>query len=180
VNARNSKFSHASTSSSAQSSLCSSLPDDRKYPKLPAIEGIARYVHIRSTEAAEHNQPSPEYTVLPDYQSCGTYAREARSDTLSELKKADLATWKRTVVYSFGASEGDRLRPKWRHSYFRQVFTLDPYFESSSREYAKINLRGNGQVLAWVVHRDSSDVWPQRIDTWKHAGLLRQARRDRI
>src|SRR5438105_6048757 len=33
--------------------------------------------------------------------------------------------------YSFGASEGDRLRPKWRHSYFRQVFTLDPYFESS-------------------------------------------------
>ena len=124
-----------------------------------------------------HRRSTPFFRI---YQSCGTYAREARSDTLSELKKADLVTWKRTVVYSFGASEGDRLRPKWRHSYFRQVFTLDPYFESSSREYAKINLRGNGQVLAWVVHRDSSAVWPQRIDTWKHAGLLRQARRDRI
>src|SRR2546430_8831368 len=65
------------------------------------------------------------YTTLfrSDYQSCGTYAREARSDTLSELKKADLATWKRTVVYSFGASEGDRLRPKWRHSYLDRKST---------------------------------------------------------
>jgi len=30
-------------------------PDHRKYPKLPARE--ARYVHIRSAEAAEHYQP---------------------------------------------------------------------------------------------------------------------------
>ena len=96
-------------------------PDDRKCPKLPAMEGIARYVHIRSAEAAEHYQPSPEYAAFPDYLSFETYAREARSDTLSELKKADLATWKRTLVYSFGASEGmllDRLRPKWKHSLF--------------------------------------------------------------
>ena len=105
-------------------------PDDRKYPKLPAREGIARYVHIRSAEAAEHNQPSPEHAALPDYQSCETHAREARSDTLSELKKADLATWKRTVVDSFGASEGDRLRPQWKQRYFRQLFTLDLYFEN--------------------------------------------------
>ena len=30
-------------------------------------------------------------------------------------------------------SEGlllDRLRPKWRHSYFRKLFTLDAYFEN--------------------------------------------------
>ncbi len=149
-------------------------PDDRKYPKLPAMEGIARYVHIRSAEAAEHYQPSPEYAAPPDYLSFETYAREARSDTLSELKKADLATWKRTLVYSFGASEGlllDRLRPNG---------ALDPYFESSLREYAKINPGGNGQVLAWVIHRDSSAAWPQRIDTWKHRGLLSRAQRDRI
>jgi hypothetical protein len=109
-------------------------PDDRKYLSFQLWkEGIARYVQIKSAEAAEHYQPSPEYAALPDYQSFETYAREARSDTLSELKKADLATWKRTVVYSFGASEGlllDRLRPKWKHSYFRKLFTLDPYFEN--------------------------------------------------
>ena len=62
-----------------------------------------------------HRRSTPFFRI---YQSCGTYAREARSDTLSELKKADLATWKRTVVYSFGASEGDRLRPKWRQQLF--------------------------------------------------------------
>ncbi len=92
------------------------------------MEGIARYVQIKSAEAAEHYQPSPEYAALPDYLSFETYAREARSDTLSELKKADLATWKRTLVYSFGASEGmllDRLRPKWRHSYF-PCFGIQP------------------------------------------------------
>ena len=94
------------------------------------MEGIARYVHIRSAEAAEHNQPSPEYTVLPDYQSCETYAREARSDTLSELKKADLATWKRTLVYSFGRFRSRPLAPKWKQRYFRQLFTLDLYFEN--------------------------------------------------
>src|SRR6266705_6201968 len=67
-------------------------PDDRKYLSFQLWkEGIARYVQIKSAEAAEHYQPSPEYAALPDYQSFETYAREARSDTLSELKKADLA-----------------------------------------------------------------------------------------
>jgi len=46
------------------------------------------------------------------------------------LKSADLAAWKRTVVYSFGASEGDRLRSKWKQRHFRQLFTLDLYFEN--------------------------------------------------
>jgi len=46
------------------------------------MEGIARYVQIKSAEAAEHYQPSPEYAALPDYLSFETYAREARSDTL--------------------------------------------------------------------------------------------------
>ena len=112
-------------------------PDDRKCLKLPAMEGIARYVHIRSAEAAEHYQPSPEYAAFPDYLSFETYAREARSDTLSELKKADLATWKRTLVYSFGASEGlllDRLRPNGgtaiSGSSSHLIPTLNPVLES--------------------------------------------------
>src|SRR5207248_9122491 len=50
------------------------------------MEGIARYVQIKSAEAAEHYQPSPEYAALPDYLSFETYARQARSDTLSELE----------------------------------------------------------------------------------------------
>jgi hypothetical protein len=108
--------------------------DDRKYLSFQLWkEGIARYVQIKCAEAAANYQPMTEYAALPDYESFGTYARKARSDTLSELKKADLAAWKRVVVYSFGASEGlllDRLHPKWKQSYFQQLFTLDPYFEN--------------------------------------------------
>ena len=109
-------------------------PDDRKYLSFQLWkEGIARYVQIKSAEAAANYQPTPEYAALPDYESFGSFARQARSDTLSELKKTDLATRKRGVVYSLGACEGlllDRLRPKWKESYFQQLFTLDPYFEN--------------------------------------------------
>ena len=109
-------------------------PDDRKYLNFQLWkEGIARYVQIKSTETAAHYQPSPAFASLPDYQSFESYAREARSATLSELKKADLASWKRVVVYSFGAAEGlllDRLDPTWKQRYFLQLFTLDPFFEN--------------------------------------------------
>ena len=108
-------------------------PDDRKYLNFQLWkEGIARYVQIKSAEAAANYQPTPEYAALPDFKSFENYAREARNDTLTELKKADIASWKRVVVYSFGASEGlllDRLHPQWKQSYFQQLFTLDPYFE---------------------------------------------------
>jgi hypothetical protein len=108
-------------------------PDDRKYLSFQLWkEGIARYVQIKSAEAAANYQPTPEYAALPDYETFQSYAREARSDTLSELKRADLAIWKRVVVYSLGASEGlllDRLHPEWKQRYFSRLFTLDPYFE---------------------------------------------------
>jgi hypothetical protein len=109
-------------------------PDDRKYLSFQLWkEGIARYVQIKFAEAAANYQPTPEYAALPDFKSFESYAREARNDTLTELKKADLAAWKRVIVYSFGASEGlllDRLHPQWKQSYFHQLFTLDPYFEN--------------------------------------------------
>lgn len=95
-------------------------------------EGMARYVQIRSAEAAAKYQPTAEYEALPDYESFESYARRARGDTLNELKKAELANWKRVVVYSFGASEGlllDRIQPGWKDGYFKNLFTLDPYFE---------------------------------------------------
>ena len=84
------------------------------------MEGIARYVQIKSAEAAEHCQPSPEYAALRiTYHSKPMRGRPA--PILLVNWKADLATWKRTLVYSFGAAEGmllDRLRPKWKHSLF--------------------------------------------------------------
>lgn len=107
--------------------------DDRKYLSFQLWkEGIARYVQIKSAEAAAKYQPTAEYAALPDYESFESYAQRARGDTMSELKKADLASWKRVVVYSFGGCEGlllDRVEPGWKDAYFKNLFTLDPYLE---------------------------------------------------
>jgi hypothetical protein len=109
-------------------------PEDRKYLNFQLWkEGIARYVQVKSAEASAHYQPTPEFAALPDYEPFAHYAGRFRDDTLRELSHADLAKWKRTVVYSFGACEGfllDRTNPKWRDGYFKNVFTLDPYFEN--------------------------------------------------
>lgn len=72
------------------------------------------------------------YAALPDFETFGTYASRARAETLSELQHADLATSQRVIVYSWGAAEGfllDRVNPKWKDSYFKNLFTLDPYFD---------------------------------------------------
>jgi hypothetical protein len=107
-------------------------PDDRKYLSFQLWkEGIARYVQVKSAEAAADYKPTPEYAALADYESFESYAKRARSETLKELKEADLAKWKRVFVYSFGAGEGfllDRLNPAWKDGYFQHLFTLDPYF----------------------------------------------------
>jgi hypothetical protein len=106
--------------------------DDRKYLSFELWkEGIARYVQVKSAEAAADYKPTAEYAALADYESFPDYARRARSETMQELKQADLAQEKRVVVYSFGAGEGfllDRLNPAWKDGYFQHAFTLDPYF----------------------------------------------------
>jgi hypothetical protein len=106
-------------------------PDDRKYLNFQLWqEGIARYTQIKAAEASAKYQPTAEYAALGDFEPFTTQTTAA-SDTLAELKQADLAKWKRTVVYSFGAAEGlllDRLNPKWKTSYFKQLFTLDLLF----------------------------------------------------
>ena len=107
--------------------------DDSKYLNFQLWkEGIARYVEVKCAEAAAHYQPTPEYAALADYESFASYAQRARNETLNELKQADLAKWKRVVVYSFGAGEGfllDRLDSKWKDGFFQHPFTLDPYFK---------------------------------------------------
>jgi hypothetical protein len=107
-------------------------PDDHKYIAFQLWqEGVARYMQIKAAEAAKDFQPGPEYVALPDYESFSSYAKRARSDTLDELRRADLATWKRTVVYSFGGTEGlllDRMSPTWKNRYFQGDLSTDGYF----------------------------------------------------
>lgn len=99
--------------------------DDRKYLSFQLWqEGMARYTEVKAAEAAAQYRPTAEFAALPDYESFARYATRARTNTLSELRQADLATWKRTVVYSFGAAEGfllDRINPKWRDRYFERI-----------------------------------------------------------
>jgi hypothetical protein len=95
-------------------------------------EGMARYTEVKAAEAGDQYRPSEEFGALPDFEPFASYAAKARSNTLNELKQADLATWKRTVVYSFGAAEGfllDRVNPKWKEEYFRGALSTDSYFE---------------------------------------------------
>jgi hypothetical protein len=108
--------------------------DDRKYLSFQLWkEGVARYVQIKcAEEAARSYRASPEYMALKDYESFAAYGARARRETLEELKKTELSKSQRVVVYSFGAAEAlllDRLNPKWRDSYFQNLFTLDPHFE---------------------------------------------------
>jgi hypothetical protein len=107
--------------------------DDRKYLSFQLWkEGIARYTQVRAAELAAKYHPTSEFRALPDYQSFSDYASSARKQTLDELKKMDLATDQRVVVYSWGAGEGfllDRLNPTWKDDYFKSLFTLDPYFD---------------------------------------------------
>jgi hypothetical protein len=108
-------------------------PDDRKYFSFQLWqEGIARYTQIKSAEAAAQYQPTEEYAALADFESFSNYAARARSETLNELKRANLSEWKRTVAYSFGAAEGlllDRLNPKWKDGYFKHLLSMDSFFE---------------------------------------------------
>ena len=107
-------------------------PDDRKYLNFQLWqEGIARYTQIKSAEAAAQYQPTAEYKALADFESFSAYAAKARSETLNELKRANLSEWKRTIVYSFGAAEGlllDRLNPKWKDEYFKHLLSMDSFF----------------------------------------------------
>jgi len=99
-------------------------------------EGIARYTQVKCAEAAANYQPAPEFAALPDYESFATNVAKARTATLSELKQINLAESKRTVVYSFGATEGfllDRMHPGWQKQYFQHPFSLSVYFESAGK-----------------------------------------------
>lgn len=108
-------------------------PEDHKYIAFQLWqEGIARYTQIRVAEAAAGYEPTAAFQALPDYQPFVTQAAKARTETLAELKRADMAKWKRVFVYSFGAAEGlllDRFHPDWQAEYFKHLLTTDPLFD---------------------------------------------------
>lgn len=107
--------------------------DDHKYLSFQLWqEGIARYTQIKAAEAAANYQPADEYKLLPDYEPFSACAARARTETLDELKRADLAHMKRVFFYSFGAAEGlllDRLNPGWKSEYFKHPLSTDALFE---------------------------------------------------
>jgi hypothetical protein len=107
--------------------------DDHKYLSFQLWqEGIAHYTEIKAAEAAAQYQPTAEFAALSDFEPFTTCAAKARTETLNELRGADLAKAKRTVVYSFGAAEGlllDRLDPKWKEVYFKHLLSTDSFFE---------------------------------------------------
>ncbi len=109
-------------------------PDDRKYFSFQLWqEGVARYTQIKAAEAAMQYQSTAEYAALADFEPFATFGGRARRETLEELKQADLARWKRNVVYSFGAAEGlllDRLNPNWKRGYFVHALSMDSFFEN--------------------------------------------------
>jgi hypothetical protein len=117
--------------------FASLAPDERKYFNLQLWqEGIARYTQIKVAEAAEHYQPTAEFAKLPDYTPFSKYSMSAEADTLHELKRADLAQWKRTVVYSLGATEGlllDRMNPAWKSDYLAHPFSLEFEFQAAKK-----------------------------------------------
>ena len=106
--------------------------DDHKYLAFQLWqEGIARYTEVKAAEAAAGYQPSADYVALPDYEAFAKYATHARQDTLDELRKLDMSTNKREVIYPWGAAEGfllDRTMPGWREQYFPHPFSLDQFF----------------------------------------------------
>jgi hypothetical protein len=108
--------------------------NDKKYLSFQLWqEGIARYTQIKAAEAAAQYQPTREYVSLSDFEPFSTYAAKARAETLDELTRADLGQWKRTAFYSFGAAEGlllDRLKPRWKDEYFKNLLSMDSYFEN--------------------------------------------------
>jgi hypothetical protein len=108
-------------------------PNDHKYFSFQLWqEGIARYTQIKAAEAAAGYRPTAEYAALADYESFAAYAARARTETLDELRKADIGKSKRVFVYSFGAAEGlllDRLNPGWKSDYFKHPLSTDSLFD---------------------------------------------------
>ncbi len=122
--------------------------DDHKYLGFQLWqEGMARYSEVKAAEAAANYHPTAAFSGLSDYEAFSHLAAHKRADTLEQLKRVNLATDKRPVVYSFGAAEGfllDRIHPNWKDDYFKHMLSLDSCFEEAR--------------LRLMMHDDASHV----------------------
>lgn len=98
-------------------------------------EGVARYIQIRSAEAAGRFPASDSFKALPDYEPFTAVAARARKETLDELKQVDLVKWKRISIYSFGAAEAlllDRWKPGWKQEYLVHPLSMERHFRRTN------------------------------------------------
>lgn len=95
-------------------------------------EGIARYTEYRvASLASKAYVPSSEFQKLPDFTPFDTVAGNLRTGIVDILSTLNLAEYKRSAFYPFGAAEGlllDAINPQWQKEYFREKFDLEKYF----------------------------------------------------
>lgn len=105
---------------------------DRRYLSFQAWqEGVARYVELRTAEAAARSYtPSPNFVALPDFAPFAQVAARMRETLLQELRQTDFATKRRTSFYAFGAGLAlllDDDAPDWKMRYLTEPFALERY-----------------------------------------------------
>ena len=95
-------------------------------------EGVARNTELRIAEWAEGKyQPSAQFQSLTDYEPIANIATMQRAMINKATYRVDLGQFQRVSFYIIGSAEAyllDRVNPAWRDGYFKQMFTLDPYF----------------------------------------------------
>lgn len=102
---------------------------DRRYLEFQTWqEGVARYIELRTAEAAARNAPPPEaFRALSDYSTYRDAARSLRADIVSQLRESNLREKHRIMFYPFGAGLAlllDQSDASWRRAYFDDHFQL--------------------------------------------------------
>lgn len=94
-------------------------------------EGIARYTEYAVAQfATDQHRPLSEFTALDAYEPYSAAAQSLYEQHTEEMTTLDLASWKRTVFYPVGASEGlllDMRNPGWKSKYFADPFFVERY-----------------------------------------------------
>lgn len=107
---------------------------DRKYMSFQLWqEGVARYTEFRIAEwAGSKYQPSARFQTLSDYEPVSTIATMQLQQIKNAPYQVSLGQYQRVSFYIIGSAEAcllTRVNPEWRDGYFKQMLTLDPWFD---------------------------------------------------